>query len=300
VYLTDVYELDAMLSKSEQKVNLLPWQRRDYVNNYVQEMDGLITSISVNEEHELLKYTAKLESFLEGELSLDEADEETVRLEVIDFLQKKVANIKERMREDESEVKKVDAIEKFSNILNYSNVENTSELSEAILYLCNHVMEENVSEHAVERFIEMAKDFVKIHCQREKSVTVCLSSFLKHIETIELDDDVKAITHCLLSSILMYPIESVVESMCSILAVHSTQVRGISHDKMDKEVFLHINGPPINRADNILKKSLDRFFSKNKGISSKWHFLAPYSKFLGNSCVLSRKLSEKTNLPFLV
>lgn len=101
----------------------------------------------------------------------------------------------------------MDAIEKFSNILSYPNIENTSELIEAILYLCNHVMEENVSEHAVERFIAMAKDFfvkILIHYQRVKSVTVCLSTFLKHIETIELDDVVKALVHCLLTSILMY------------------------------------------------------------------------------------------------
>ena len=71
------------------------------------------------------------------------------------------------------------------------------------------------------------------------------------------------------------PNEAVVESIGSILNLHSAPNRNCNQKTYHNELMIDWNGPPVSKADNIIKEALDLHFSGRK----KWHFRVTSSKF---------------------
>ena len=61
--------------------------------------------------------------------------------------------------------------------------------------------------------------------------------------------------------------EAVVEGMGSIVNMHADRRRGLSAQKYASESFVHYNGPPLPKADGIIKAALDIHFG-----GKPWHF----------------------------
>ena len=59
--------------------------------------------------------------------------------------------------------------------------------------------------------------------------------------------------------------------------------------------MIHWNGPPITKADNIIKQALDLHLSGRK----KWHFKVTSSKFAVSE-VIDRQLKEPAKLSFVM
>ena len=63
--------------------------------------------------------------------------------------------------------------------------------------------------------------------------------------------------------------EGVAESMGNYMDIHGDKRRGsMNIDDLGQEAFIHWNGPPLHLADNLGKKSLDRYFKR-----SSWNFI---------------------------
>jgi hypothetical protein len=95
--------------------------------------------------------------------------------------------------------------------------------------------------------------------------------------------------------------EAVVEGMGSIVSKHADKRRGrIEAESYTGEAFVHFNGPPLGKADKMIRTALDKHFftAKKKG----WHFR--HTSRAGQagvnsmvSEVLQRLLKEKSKLP---
>ena len=91
------------------------------------------------------------------------------------------------------------------------------------------------------------------------------------------------------------PNEAVVESIGSILNLHSAPNRNCNQKTYHNELMIDWNGPPVSKADNIIKEALDLHFSGRK----KWHFKVTSSKFAVSE-VVDRKLKEPSKLSFVM
>ena len=60
------------------------------------------------------------------------------------------------------------------------------------------------------------------------------------------------------------PNEAVVESIGSILNLHSAPNRNCNQKTYHNELMIDWNGPPVSKADNIIKEALDLHFSGRK------------------------------------
>ena len=82
--------------------------------------------------------------------------------------------------------------------------------------------------------------------------------------------------HCIQNSLHLYlrcfvktHAEGVAESMGNYMDIHVDKMRGsMNIDDLGQEAFIHWNGPPLHLADNLGKKSLDRYFKR-----SSWNFI---------------------------
>ena len=93
--------------------------------------------------------------------------------------------------------------------------------------------------------------------------------------------------------------EAVVEGMGSIVTLHADSRRGLNAEAIEKEAFIHFNGPPLARADGLIKEALDLHF---KG--KDWHFTqvsvnGQKSPFSVESQVMRRLKATRPKLPFL-
>ena len=91
------------------------------------------------------------------------------------------------------------------------------------------------------------------------------------------------------------PNEAVVESIGSILNLHSAPNRNCNQKTYHNELMIDWNGPPVSKADNIIKEALDLHFSGR----NKWHFKVTSSKFAVSE-VVDRKLKEPSKLSFVM
>ena len=93
--------------------------------------------------------------------------------------------------------------------------------------------------------------------------------------------------------------EAVVEGMGSIVTMHADARRGLEAGAYEKEAFIHFNGPPLDKADGIIKEALTIHF---KG--PEWHFrqtsaVGQKSLFSVESEVMRRHKAVPSKLPFL-
>ena len=89
--------------------------------------------------------------------------------------------------------------------------------------------------------------------------------------------------------------------MGSIVTLHADSRRGLNTEAIEKEAFIdiHFNGPPLARADKLIKVALDLHF---KG--KDWHFTqvsvnGQKGPFFVESQVMRRFKSTRPKLPFL-
>ena len=95
--------------------------------------------------------------------------------------------------------------------------------------------------------------------------------FLKHVS---LYSGIEDFLHLFLRCALKTHVESVGESMGSIINLHSDKRRGIDVRVVGEESMRHWNGPPVNRANDLLESALDRHFGGRRN----WHFITRQNK----------------------
>ena len=110
--------------------------------------------------------------------------------------------------------------------------------------------------------------------------------------------------HCVLKS----KNEACVEGYGSTIERHASKLRGNQEqENYAAEAFLHINGPLLHEADDLIKRALDLFFTDERGRQKPWHFcntaesLAKNMKVLKSvelSKVLTRLYAETSKASF--
>ena len=60
--------------------------------------------------------------------------------------------------------------------------------------------------------------------------------------------------------------------MGSIVDQHVAGRRGLDAEHFASEAFVHYNGPPLSKADGIVKTALDSYFTSEDGTQKPWHF----------------------------
>ena len=113
--------------------------------------------------------------------------------------------------------------------------------------------------------------------------------FLKYSS---LYSGIEDLLHLFLRCALKTHVESVAESMGSIIDLHSDKRRGIDVRVVGEESMIHWNGPPINRANDLLESALDRHFGGRRN----WHFITRQNK--PESTVISRLKRETVRVPW--
>ena len=127
-----------------------------------------------------------------------------------------------------------------------------------------------------------------------KSGTVIMKSLYMDSDLhAGLGDIMYVFEHCALKT----RNEAVVEGIGSIVNMHADGRRGLSAEAYEKEAFIHFNGPPLPKADGIIKEALDIHFE-----GKPWHFkkdsAEALAKFSGTqSLVLNRHKQETCKLP---
>ena len=80
--------------------------------------------------------------------------------------------------------------------------------------------------------------------------------------------------------------------MGNYMDIHGDKRRGnMDIEDVGKEAFIHWNGPPLHLANNLGKKSLDRYFKR-----SSWNFITQKNK--SQSTVISRIKKVSSRVPF--
>ena len=90
--------------------------------------------------------------------------------------------------------------------------------------------------------------------------------FLKYDLLYSVIED---LLHLFLRCALKTHVESVAESMGSIIDLHSDKRRGIDVTVVGEESMIHWNRLPVNKANDLLEAVLDRHFGGRRN----WHFI---------------------------
>ena len=87
--------------------------------------------------------------------------------------------------------------------------------------------------------------------------------------------------------------ESVAESMISRYNIHNQELRKVSEETANNEMFIAYNGPEIGESNQLLVDALKEHF-KHKD----WHFVKQTGLFSSESKTVTRLLKKKGRLPF--
>ena len=136
---------------------------------------------------------------------------------------------------------------------------------------------------------QLCKDFQSIELPKKLITAKFLHMFLKYSS---LYSGIEDLLHLFLRCALKTHVESVAESMGSIIDLHSDKRRGIDVRVVGEESMIHWNGPPINRANDLLESALDRHFGGRRN----WHFITRQNK--PESTVISRLKRETVRVPW--
>ncbi len=98
--------------------------------------------------------------------------------------------------------------------------------------------------------------------------------------------------HFFLRCALKTHVESVAESMGSIIDMHNDKRRGLDVKVVGGEAMIHWNGPPLHAADDLLESALDRHFGGKKN----WHFKTRSNK--PEYVVISRLKGQPGQVPW--
>ena len=90
----------------------------------------------------------------------------------------------------------------------------------------------------------------------------------KFLVTPELYQGVPDLMHCILACHVLAPVESVVESIGSVLKHHNKVNRNLKEENLNFEMVIAWNGPSIPNCDSVVENTLNRMFS-----GSSWHFI---------------------------
>ena len=148
------------------------------------------------------------------------------------------------------------------------------------------------------QFIQNARKLVpKLDNVSDQELRIQFNSFLRkledHVEDIDEDDlrslsilkdflstklglfrDIEMILHIMCCGATSLSVESVVESWISVYEAHSNKHRPISNDRAEMEVVVAVDGPKLQHADSVIKKSLRLMFSTSKSVADRGgHFV---------------------------
>ena len=70
-------------------------------------------------------------------------------------------------------------------------------------------------------------------------------------------DGIEMIMQATAVSSIKLSVESIAESFISIYNIHNSKLRPIEEDTAEDEMMIHLNGPEIGEADNVLTSALD-------------------------------------------
>jgi hypothetical protein len=90
-----------------------------------------------------------------------------------------------------------------------------------------------------------------------------LQQFLSKEDLYEAIPD---LLHCISKCFLLGHVESYVESIGSKLKHHNRPNRNLTNEHLEEELIISWNGPEIQHADDVIKKTIDRMYP------GKWHF----------------------------
>ena len=86
-------------------------------------------------------------------------------------------------------------------------------------------------------------------------------------------------------------VESISESFISIYNLHDNKLRPIEENTAEAEMMVHMNGPEIGEADDILKAALDLHFE-----GKPWHFIVAGNIFKTHGKAVTDILSKRSSL----
>ena len=122
------------------------------------------------------------------------------------------------------------------------------------------------------QFIRKLEDHVE---GIDKNNLRSLNLFRDFLSTsLGLYKDVEIIVYILCRAATSMGLESIVESWISLYEAHSNKHHPISNSRAENEIIVAVNGPLLQHADNIIKKSLRSMFSDKKSVFDKGgHFV---------------------------
>eukprot|EP00794_Sanderia_malayensis_P004949 gene4949-5598_t len=134
-------------------------------------------------------------------------------------------------------------------------------------------------------------------CQYFRSIElpkrIISSKFLhKFLKDDSLYSGIEDLLHLFLRCALKTHVESVAESMGSIIDLHSDKRRGIDVRVVGEESMIHWNGPPVSKANELLESALDAHFGGRRN----WHFITRQNK--PESTVIARLKRGTVRVPW--
>ena len=124
---------------------------------------------------------------------------------------------------------------------------------------------------------------------RKIVTTKVLHTFLRNEA---LYTGIEEFLHSFLRCALKTHVESVAESMGSIIDMHSDKRRGLDVKVVGEEAMIHWNGTPLHTADDLLGSALDKHFGGKKN----WHFITRANK--PESIVVSQLKGQSGRVPW--
>ena len=117
-----------------------------------------------------------------------------------------------------------------------------------------------------------------------------IRSFLKKPHLYE---NIEMVMQAICVGCIKLSVESVAESMISKYNIHNNELRCISEETAQLEMFVAYNGPEIGDSDKLLSEALSEHF-KPKG----WHFVTNNALYSDEGKTAGRILKQKSRLPF--
>ena len=108
-----------------------------------------------------------------------------------------------------------------------------------------------------------------------------------------LYENIEMVMQAICVGCIKLSVESVAESMISKYNIHNNELRCISEETAQLEMFVAYNGPEIGDSDKLLSEALSEHF-KPKG----WHFVTNNALYSDEGKTAGRILKQKSRLPF--
>ena len=109
----------------------------------------------------------------------------------------------------------------------------------------------------------------------------------------ELHNGIELVMQATAVAAVKMSVESIAESFISIYNLHNNKLRPIEESTAEAEMMIHMSGPEIGEAEDVLKSALDLHFE-----GKPWHFVLTQNIFKAQGKVVKDVLLRKSDLPF--